>query len=209
MEIAMTTAGDAATVRVSGRLDARNADILSRELDECVRGGQRVLRMAIPCVRRLLQPLLPLARLPEHDHRVRITRCGSFTGLFHQAPPPFILMAIFKKEAVIGLNQAKHGIQAPLFGRPFVPLARLVAHDRPIPQAQKFPHVILRRCVTRFCRNQESLERLLSPLLIIKYEPFALFALNLRLNLRGSRTNKQAQPNPQYSSLHQPHSFSQ
>ncbi len=45
MEIAMTTAGDAATVRVSGRLDARNADILSRELDECVRGGQRVLRM--------------------------------------------------------------------------------------------------------------------------------------------------------------------
>lgn len=45
MDVAMTTAGDAATVRVSGRLDARNADILSRELDECVRGGQRVLRM--------------------------------------------------------------------------------------------------------------------------------------------------------------------
>ncbi|MDD4537622.1 MAG: STAS domain-containing protein [Lentisphaeria bacterium] len=45
MDIAMTTAGDAATVRVSGRLDARNADILSRELDECVRGGWHVLRM--------------------------------------------------------------------------------------------------------------------------------------------------------------------
>jgi len=45
MDIAMTTAGAAATVRVSGRLDARNADILSRELDECVRGGHRVLHM--------------------------------------------------------------------------------------------------------------------------------------------------------------------
>src|SRR5690606_23025271 len=141
---------------------------------------------------------------PEHHHRVRITRCGSFTGVFHQAPPPFILMAIFKKEAVIGLNQAKHGIQAPLFRRPLVPLTRLVAHDRPIPQAQKFPHVILRRCVTRFCRNKEFLKRLLSLLLIIKYEPFALFALNFRLNLRGSRTHKQAQPNPQHNSFHRP-----
>lgn len=47
MDISMTTSGEAATVRVTGRLDARNADILSRELDECLRGGHRVLRMQL------------------------------------------------------------------------------------------------------------------------------------------------------------------
>lgn len=45
MEMTNIPAGDRTTVRLNGRLDARNADVLGQELDECIRGGCRTVRL--------------------------------------------------------------------------------------------------------------------------------------------------------------------
>jgi anti-anti-sigma factor len=45
MEMTTTHEGDRTTVRLQGRLDARNADALGLELDECVRNGSHAVRL--------------------------------------------------------------------------------------------------------------------------------------------------------------------